>query len=1385
MDPAEFEEEDLEEDPEEDPADYPANRGDDDDNKEEESSEDDNDDEDEEEASKEDEEHLALTDYAALPAIDHVPSAKKTEPFETDESVATPPPPRSPRTKVPFSQTHICRARKTIRLQPPMAASIEACIEAPLGYKANMIQSRAASPLLIPSPPLLLPSTDHESDIPKTDLPFWKRLCLTALSFRFEVGESSTAAATRQTAHTLARRVDYGFIDTFFLLYPLRLLLTLPGFATLPVFKMPPKKTTAPTTYAAIKQLIAQGVVDALAEYKAHRRNGNGDDSHNSGSSRRTEYAINEYTYSDFLKCQPRNFKGTKGVVVLPRSELKKFKTEIWNLKVKGTDVVSYTQRFQELALMYGRMFLEESDEVEKYVGGLPDMIQGSVMASKPKTMQEAIDADRSFVSTAFGSLIDVVPTILDHDYDVELADGKIIRVNTIIRGYTLNFLNHPFNIDLMPVELGSFDVIIDMDWLLKYHAVIICDEKIICILIGNEILIVRGDGSNNRHESRLNIISCTKTQKYLLKGCQVFLAHITAKKAEDKSEKKRLEDVPIVRDFPKVFPEELRGIPPTRQVEFQIDLVPGTFDKGFIRANSSPWGAPVLFVKKKDGSFRMCIDYQELNKLTVKNRYPRPRINDLFDQLQGSSVYSIIDLRSGYHQLRLCEEDILKTDFRTCYVHYEFQVMSFALTNAPAVFMDLMNRVCKPYLDKFVIVFIDDILIYLKNKQEHEENLKLILELLKNEELYAKFSKCEFWIPKVQFLDHMIDNKGIHVHPAKIESIKDWASPKTPMKIRQFLGLVGYYRKFIEGFSKIAKLLTKLTQKKVKFDWGDKQKVDFQLLKQKLCIVPILVLPEGDYNFIVYCDASHKGLRNNQDIVSQNVLTFCISSPFAILLLLWLLLLGPGAVPACTTLSNRLGAVLMQNEKVIAYASRQLKIHEKNYMTHDLELGAVVFALKIWRHYMYGTKCTVFTDHKSLQQILDQKELKMRQRRWLELLSDYDCKIHYHPGKANVVADALSMKERIKPLRVRALVMNIGGMIRKEKLEPRTDGTLCLKNKSWLSCYGDLRTLIMHESHKSKYSVHPSSNKMYQDMKKLYLWPNTKSDIVTYENDPMKRLTKLYMKEVVTRHGIPVLIICDRDGRFMLNFWRSFQMALGTHLDMSIAYHPQTDGQSERTIQTLKDMLRACMINFGNGWDRHLPLIEFSYNNSYHTSIKVAPFEAFYGRKCRSPVCWAEVGDVQLTGPEIIHVTTEKIIQIKSRIQAARNRHKSFADVRRKPLEFQVGDKVMLKVSPWKGVIRFGKQGKLHPRFHVLNLKKCLSDDPLAIPLDEMHIDDKLHFVEKPVKIMDREVNWLKQSRIPIIKVRCTRISLQKPHPRQVSRLEPCGQGSFNRGRL
>ncbi|GKE05801.1 putative reverse transcriptase domain-containing protein, partial [Tanacetum coccineum] len=435
---------------------------------------------------------------------------------------------------------------------------------------------------------------------------------------------------------------------------------------------------------------------------------------------------------------------------------------------------------------------------------------------------------------------------------------------------------------------------------------------------------------------------------------------------------------------------------------------------------------------------------------------------------------------------------------------------MPFGLTNAPAVFMDLMNRVCRPYLDKFVIVFIDDILIYSKTHEEHVEHLRLALELLKKKKLYAKFSKCEFWLREVQFLGHVIN------------------------------GLAGYYRRFIENFSKIAKSLTILTQKCKTFYWGGEQELAFQTLKDKLCNAPVLALPNRPEEFV--------------------------------------------------------------------------------------------------RHYLYGTKSVIYTDHKSLQHIFSQKELNMRQRRWIELFSDYDCKIRYHHGKANVVADALSRKERVKPKRDCKKGLD-------EMIEQRSDGTLYYLDRIWMSLKGDVRTLIMDEAYKSKYYVHPGVDKMYYDLRDRYWWPGMKKDIAVYvtmdfvtghdtiwvivdrltksahflpmrEDYKMDSLARLYLNEIVARHGVLILIILNRDSGFTSRFWQSMQEALGTRLEMSTAYHPQTDGQSEHTIHTLKDMLRACVLDFEGSWDVHLPLVEFSYNNSYHSSMRCAPFEALYGRK-------------------------------------------------------------------------------------------------------------------------------------------------------------------------
>ncbi|GJT73013.1 reverse transcriptase domain-containing protein [Tanacetum coccineum] len=885
----------------------------------------------------------------------------------------------------------------------------------------------------------------------------------------------------------------------------------------------------------------------------------------------------------------------------------------------------------------------------------------------------------------------------------------------------------------------GSFDVIIGMDWLAYHRALIDCYEKIVRIPLPNgKILEVQGE----RPEKDLRSLACIK------------------------ADEKKLDDIRVVRDFPEVFPDDLLGLPLVREIEFRIDLIPGASpvvrspyrlapsemlelsnqlkelqEKGFIRPSHSPWGAPVLFVKKKDGSMRMCIDYRELNKLTIKNRYPLPIIDDLFDQLQGACCFSKIDLRSGYHQLRVREEDIPKTAFRTRYRHFEFTVMPFGLTNAPAIFMDLMNRVCKPYLDKFVIVFIDDILIYSKSEEEHEVHLKTILDLLKKEKLYAKFSKCEFWLQEVQFLGHVVNRDGIHVDPSKVESVKNWKTPKSSTKIRSFLGLAGYYQRFIENFSKIAKPLTLLTQKNKAYVWGDKQDEAFQILKEKLCNAPVLALPDGPDDFVVYCDASKQGF----------------------------------------------GCVLMQRGKVIAYASRQLKKHEKNYTTHDLELGAVVFALKIWRHYLYGTKSVIYTDHKSLQYIFDQKDLNMRQRQWIKLLSDYQCEIKYHPGKANVVADALSRKEKLKPRRVRAMSITIHFGLKTKILEAqseaskglkapaewlrglethfeqRDDGEIYFFDRIWIPSVGGVRKLIMDEAHTSRYSVHPGADKMYYDLRDLYWWPGMKRDIAEYvsrcltcskikaehqkpsgflqqpeipewkwekitmdfitklpksssghdtiwvvvdrltksahflpirEDYKTEKLAKIYTNEIVARHGVPVSIISDRDGRLHVTLMQAFSGSVCT-----------------RT--------------------RH----EYALPLSEPTS--------------EIPLIWTEVGESRLLD-KIVKKRLKRLFKSRKNKRRLRSRQNSLC--------YQ--DALNLLNSCWRPSITEGNSmaGMLscvHDTFHVSNLKKCLAEPDVQVPLDEIEIDENLRFVEEPIEIVERDVKKLKRRRIPLVKVR------------------------------
>ncbi|KAA0035808.1 DNA/RNA polymerases superfamily protein [Cucumis melo var. makuwa] len=597
-----------------------------------------------------------------------------------------------------------------------------------------------------------------------------------------------------------------------------------------------------------------------------------------------------------------------------------------------------------------GKVYAMTQQEAED----APDVITGTILiCNVPADVLFDPGATHSFVSSIFLTKLNRMLEPLSEGLVIYTPVGDVLLVNEVLRNCEVLVEGISLLVDLLPLELQRLDVILGMDFLFAHYASMDCHRKeVVFRKPGFAEVVFRG----MRKAVSRSLISVWKAEKLLRK-------------------------------------DDLSGLPPDREIEFTIELLPGTapisqapyrmasselkelkmqlqelVDKGYIRPSVSPWGAPVLFVKKKDGTLRLCIDYRQLNKVTIRNKYPLPRIDDLFDQLRGAALFSKIDLRSGYHQLKVRESDITKTAFRTRYGHYEFRVMPFGLTNVPAVFMDLMNRIFHRYLDQFVIVFIDDILVYSVDRESHEEHLRIVLQTLRENQLYAKFSKCEFWLKQVVFLGHVVSAKGVSVDPQKVEAVVNWERPISATEVRSFLGLAGYYRRFIEDFSRLALPLTALTRRNVKFELSGKCERSFQELKKRLVTAPILALPVTGKDYVIYCDASRLGL----------------------------------------------GCVLKQDGNVIAYASRQLKEHECNYPTHYLELAAIVLALKIWRHYLFGEKCHIFTDHKSLKYIFDQKELNLRQRRWLELIKDYDCTIEYHPGKANVVADALSRKSRL-----------------------------------------------------------------------------------------------------------------------------------------------------------------------------------------------------------------------------------------------------------------------------------------------------------------------------------------------------------------------------------
>eukprot|EP00253_Pinus_taeda_P017231 PITA_17231 len=914
----------------------------------------------------------------------------------------------------------------------------------------------------------------------------------------------------------------------------------------------------------------------------------------------------------------------------------------------------------------------------------------------------------------------------------VQLATGAKRQVTAKINDCSFTIADQPITADLNILPLGSYDILIGMDWLEKHWSLVDCKTKVIYY---------RDQQGNSkemqgiRRPVQVRPITANQLVKCVRKGCQVYAIQVGYVNSKDKSAS--LNNIPVIQEFTDVFPEEIPGLPPRRNIDFTIELVPGAapvsrapyrmsvpeltelkmqlqelLDKNYIRPSVSPWGAPVLFVRKKDGTLRMCIDYRQLNKLTIKNKYPLPRIDELFDQVKGTTVFSKIDLRSGYHNIRIKDEDIAKTAFRTRYGHYEFVVFPFGLTNAPATFMCLMNGIFHPYLDQFVLIFIDDILIYSRTIEEHHEHLRIVLQTLREHQLYAKFSKCDFFKAEIQYLGHVITKDGIAVDPEKIKAIMEW--------------------------SKKGKL----------FHWTPNCQKSFEQLKHLLTTTPILSIADPNKDYVVCTDASKEGL----------------------------------------------GGVLMQDGRVIAYESRKLKEHEQKYSAYDLELAAVIHALKMWRHYLMGRKFLLHTDHHSLTNYFSQPTLNARQARWVDFLSGFDFDIKHLQGKENKVADALSRKihnlyevsfsgwespfmEMIKEIadqdteyqQLKSQIQQSAEKDSQQDYEVDDAGRIYFKKRLYVPNQHRIRNLIMDEFHISHYAGHPGYQKMITAIRKEYFWPGMKKSIVEYlarclecqeikaehqhpagllqplsvpewkweiismdfitglprtkrNNDSIfvvvdklskaahfipvqstykaAQIAHIFMQNVFRLHGLPKTIVSDRDVKFTSAFWKTLFAELGTQLNFSTAYHPQTDGQTERVNQMVEDMLRAYVMQQPTKWEDYLHLVEFAYNNGYHTLTQMSPFEVLYGRECRTPTSWGGPEDKLRLGPEMLKEMEDMVKRVRVNLKAAQDRQKKFVDRKRRFKEFQVGDHVYIRIQAKRSTLQWSGCAKLAPRY-------------------------------------------------------------------------------------
>ena len=990
-------------------------------------------------------------------------------------------------------------------------------------------------------------------------------------------------------------------------------------------------------------------------------------------------------------------------------------------------------------------------------------------------------------------------PSPLPHPLSVKIPKGDPLTCTHILHNACVTIDTLTFHDSFYVLSMEGLEVVLGKPWLNKYNPDIDWPTNSMVIKTSNqEHFLVGGPNKNRHHDSiTLNFISSKQAKQAMKNGDEVYLCII--KEATESSVPPQAQ--PILQEFKDVFPDELPNLPPKRKVDHAIDLEPGGkmpnlpmyrmshkeheelfkqleeyTSKGFIRPSTSYCASPVLFVKKKDGTLRLCVDYRALNKITIKNRYPIPRIDDLLDSLHGARYFTKIDLRSGYHQIRIKEEDIPKTAFRTRYGLYEFVVLPFGLTNAPATFQTLMNDIFRPHLGRFVVVYLDDILIYSRTLEEHNAHVRTILSLLRGNKLYGKLSKCSFFQEQVEFLGHMVDKDGVHMDPNKLNAIKEWPPPKNVTELRSFLGLANYYRRFNKDHAKICAPLTNLFKKGVEFVWTNDHQQVMDHLKSSLTSSPTLILPDHSLPYRIHTDASN----------------------FAI------------------------GAVLMQDQgngfQPVAFESRKLTPAEINYPVHDREMLAIVHAFQVWRCYLDNSHVDVYTDHNTLVHFFKQPNLNPRQARWSERLAQFDYTLHYVKGVANVVADALSRRpdfslhslshfppkspfiDALKEAYTKDVEFKSKEEDEKYKkeqdlwylVEPSKDPRLCIPSSA-----RSILTSILQEHHDTPLGGHLGVDKTLEIVSRFFYWPNMKKTVHEYvtschecqmvkpshqrvpgllqplpipskpwecismdlitalpmtthghdaiftivdrfskmchfipttSNVDAPSLASLFLSHILKLHGLPKSIVSDRDPRFTGAFWKTLHQRLGTTLSFSTSYHPQTDGQSERANRTIEQMLRPFVQSNQQEWDVVLPLLEFSYNNSISPSTGFSPFYLTHGHHPLLPTSFI----VDSPNPEAssrLQLIHDNIVKAHASISQAQERQRHYANKHRRHVTYSIGDMVRLSTHDLN-LEHIYPSSKFKPRF-IGPFKVVKTPSPTTCTLDlppHMQIHNVFH---------------------------------------------------------